>query len=118
MLEPAATMVPLVSVPLEDRYLGPALHTPYVVDIDASISKANGTTRTLRLTRTLLFGPSLTASLDSPGAQCNQFSVTTANSGPKSNMVAGCPQGTQKSGMLKVLQVPLVRASCATISVC
>jgi hypothetical protein len=35
MLEPAATMVPLVSVALEDRYLGPAPHTPYVVGIDA-----------------------------------------------------------------------------------
>ncbi|KAG2745158.1 PIN domain-like protein [Suillus brevipes Sb2] len=36
MLEPAATMVPIVSLALSDRYIGPAPHSPYVVGIDAS----------------------------------------------------------------------------------
>lgn len=37
MLEPAATMVPIVSLALSDRYIGPAPHSPYVVGIDARL---------------------------------------------------------------------------------
>ncbi|KAG1876347.1 PIN domain-like protein [Suillus subluteus] len=35
VLEPAATTVPIVSLAVSDRYVGPAPHSPYVVGIDA-----------------------------------------------------------------------------------
>ncbi|KAJ8579625.1 PIN domain-like protein [Rhizopogon salebrosus TDB-379] len=36
VLEPAATMTPIVSLALKDHYMGPVPHFPYVVGIDAS----------------------------------------------------------------------------------
>ncbi|KAG1887198.1 PIN domain-like protein [Suillus subluteus] len=36
MLEPATTTVPIVSLALSERYIGPAPHSPFVVGIDAS----------------------------------------------------------------------------------
>lgn len=35
VLEPAATTVPVVSLAVSDRYVGPAPHSPYVVGVDA-----------------------------------------------------------------------------------
>jgi hypothetical protein len=35
VLEPAATMVPLISLAIQDRYEGPAPHLPYIVGVDA-----------------------------------------------------------------------------------
>ncbi|KAG1825454.1 uncharacterized protein BJ212DRAFT_1474840 [Suillus subaureus] len=36
LLEPAAKTVPITSLVLQDRYVGPAPHLPYVVGVDAS----------------------------------------------------------------------------------
>ncbi|KAG1841547.1 PIN domain-like protein [Suillus subalutaceus] len=36
VLEPAATMVPLISLAIQDRYEGPTPHSPYIVGVDAS----------------------------------------------------------------------------------
>ena len=113
VLEPAARAVPIISLALQDRYVGPGPHSPYVVGIDArlvamhalsalelssllsvrglsSVSKADGTVLVLRQGRIPLFGHSYSALLDLLGTQCSWCSAMTAISALKSKGATGC----------------------------